>query len=120
MINIMLYIALGLVAGIFSGLIGIGGGVIIVPALIFLFGLSQHQAQGTTLALLVPPIGFLAAWTYYKQGYVDLRIAALICMGFFFGGLLGAKIATKLSNILLERVFGVALLLISLKMIFAK
>ena len=115
-----LYLLLGLIAGTFSGLIGIGGGTIIVPALIFLFGISQHLAQGTTLALLVPPIGFLAAWTYYKQGYVDLRIAVLICMGFFFGGLLGAKIATKLSNILLERVFGVALLLISLKMIFAK
>jgi len=115
-----LYLLLGLIAGTFSGLIGIGGGTIIVPALIFLFGMSQHLAQGTTLALLVPPIGFLAAWTYYKQGYVDLRIAALICVGFFFGGLLGAKIATKLSNILLERVFGVALLLISLKMIFAK
>jgi uncharacterized membrane protein YfcA len=115
-----LYLLLGLIAGTFSGLIGIGGGTIIVPALIFLFGMSQHLAQGTTLALLVPPIGFLAAWTYYKQGYVDLRIAALICMGFFFGGLLGAKIATRLSNILLERVFGVALLLISLKMIFAK
>jgi hypothetical protein len=120
MMNIFLYLLLGLVAGTFSGLIGIGGGTIIVPALVFLFGLSQHQAQGTTLALLVPPIGFLAAWTYYKQGYVDLKIASLICIGFFLGGLLGAKLATKLSNVVLERVFGVALLLISLKMIFAK
>jgi uncharacterized membrane protein YfcA len=111
---------LGLVAGILSGLIGIGGGTIIVPALIFLFGFSQHLAQGTTLALLVPPIGILAAWTYYKQGYVDLGIAAYICIGFFLGGWLGTKIATGLSNIVLERVFGVALLLISLKMIFAK
>jgi hypothetical protein len=120
MTQIFLYVLLGLVAGTFSGLIGIGGGTIIVPALVFLFGLSQHLAQGTTLALLVPPIGFLAAWTYYKQGYVDLRIAALICLGFFFGGLLGAKLATKLPNIVLERVFGVALLLIALKMILAK
>ena len=120
MTHIFLYLFLGLVAGTFSGLIGIGGGTIIVPALIFLFGMSQHQAQGTTLALLVPPIGFLAAWTYYEQGYVDLRIAALICVGFFFGGLAGAKIATKLSTVLLERVFGIALFLISLKMIFAK
>ena len=85
----------------------------------FYSALSLHQAQGTTLALLVPPIGLLAAWTYYKQGYVDLHVAALICIGFFFGGLLGAKFATKLSDIALERVFGVALLLISLKMIFA-
>jgi uncharacterized membrane protein YfcA len=120
MMNILLYLILGLVAGTFSGLIGIGGGTIIVPVLVFLFGLSQHQAQGTTLALLVPPIGFLAAWTYYKQGYVDLRIAALICVGFFLGGLVGAKLATKLSNVVLERIFGIALLLISLKMIFAK
>jgi uncharacterized membrane protein YfcA len=116
----LLYVILGLVAGILSGLIGIGGGVIIVPALVFLFGLSQHEAQGTTLALLVPPIGILAAWTYYKQGFVDLKVAAFICLGFFLGGLFGAKIATSLSNVQLERIFGVALLLISLKMIFAR
>ncbi|MBU0534483.1 MAG: sulfite exporter TauE/SafE family protein [Candidatus Omnitrophica bacterium] len=118
--NILLYIALGLFAGALSGVIGIGGGVIIVPALIFLFGLSQHQAQGTTLALLVPPIGILAAWTYYKHGYVDLKIASFICMGFFIGGLFGAKIATNLPSVVLEKVFGVALLLIALKMIFAR
>jgi uncharacterized membrane protein YfcA len=115
-----LYVFLGVVAGVFSGLIGIGGGVIIVPALVFVFGFSQHQAQGTTLALLVPPIGILAAWTYYTQGYVDVKIAALICLGFFFGGLLGAKLATSLSNLVLEKVFGIALLLIAVKMIFAK
>jgi uncharacterized membrane protein YfcA len=120
MIHGLAYLLLGLVAGTLSGLIGIGGGTIIVPALIFLFGFSQHLAQGTTLALLVPPIGILAAWTYYKQGYVDLHIAAWICLGFFFGGLLGAKFATNLSNVVLERIFGVALLLISLKMIFGK
>jgi uncharacterized membrane protein YfcA len=118
--NIFFYLLLGLAAGVISGLIGIGGGTIIVPVLVFLFGLSQHEAQGTTLALLVPPIGFLAAWTYYKEGYVDLKIASLICLGFFFGGLLGAKLATRLSNIVLERVFGIALLLISLKMIFTR
>lgn len=120
MTNIFLYLLLGLAAGVISGLIGIGGGTIIVPVLVFLFGLSQHEAQGTTLALLVPPIGFLAAWTYYKEGYVDLKIASLICLGFFFGGLVGAKLATRLSGIVLERVFGIALLFISLKMIFAK
>jgi hypothetical protein len=113
-------IVLGLVAGAFSGLIGVGGGVIIVPALVFIFGLSQHLAEGTTLALLIPPIGLLAAWTYYQEGYVDIHIAGLICLGFFFGGLLGAKVANHLSNAVLERVFGVAMLLISLKMIFAK
>jgi uncharacterized membrane protein YfcA len=114
------YVLLGLAAGALSGLIGIGGGTIIVPALVFLFGLSQHTAQGTTLALLVPPIGILAAWAYYRQGFVDLHIAGWICLGFVVGGLLGAKVATNLSNVVLERVFGVALLLIALKMIFAR
>ena len=107
-------------AGTLSGLIGIGGGIIIVPALVFIFGFSQHQAQGTTLALLVPPIGILAALTYYKQGYVNLPIAAFICLGFVFGGLAGAKLATSLSNTVLERIFGVVLLAIGLKMILAR
>ena len=117
----MLYgalLGLGLLAGILSGLIGIGGGVIIVPALVILFGFSQHLAQGTTLALLVPPIGILGAWTYYRHGYVDLKTAALVCAGFFIGSLLGANLATGLSNVVLEKIFGVALLAIALKMIF--
>ncbi len=120
MTDILLYLLLGLFAGALSGMIGIGGGVIIVPALVFLFGLSQHQAQGTTMALLVPPIGILAAWTYYKHGFVDLRIAAFVAIGFFVGSLLGARVATALSNVVLEKVFGVALLLIAIKMIFAR
>jgi len=114
------YVILGILAGTLSGLIGIGGGIIIVPALVFLFGFSQHSAQGTTLALLVPPIGILAAWTYYKQGYVDLKVAGFICLGFLLGGLLGARFATGLSNVMLERIFGISLLLISLKMLFAR
>jgi len=120
MTNILLYLLLGLVVGIFSGLIGIDGGIILVPALIFFFGLSQHQAQGTTLALMVPPIELLAAWTYYKQGYVDFKIAVFICIGFFCGGLLGAKLAIGLSNEILTKVFGIILLLIAIKMIFTK
>ncbi len=120
MADTLLFLLLGLVAGILSGLIGIGGGIIIVPALVFIFGLTQHQAQGTTLALMVPPIGILAAWTYYQKGFVDLRIAALVCAGFVVGGLLGAKLATNLSNVILEKIFGVALLLVALKMILAR
>ncbi len=120
MATILLFIVLGIIAGLLSGLIGIGGGVIIVPALLFIFGFSQHQAQGTTLALLVPPIGILAAWTYFRQGYVDLRAALFICIGFILGSFLGAKFATNISNIVLERIFGIILFMISLKMIFAK
>jgi len=113
------YAVVGLAAGVLSGLIGIGGGVLVVPALVMAFGFSQHQAQGTTLAMLVPPIGVLAAWTYYRLGYVDLKAAGLLCAGFFLGGLLGARAATGLSNVMLERVFGVALLVIAVKMILA-
>jgi hypothetical protein len=120
MVDIILYILLGLVAGVLGGLLGIGGGIIIIPALIFLFGLTQQQAQGTTLALMVPPIGLLAAWIYYKQGYVDLKIAAFVCLGFFIGGFFGAKLATALPTEILQRVFGVALLLIALYMIFRR
>lgn len=120
MISIVLYLLLGLFAGGVSGLVGIGGGVIIVPALIYLFHLTQHQAQGTTLALLVPPIGLLAAWVYYKHGYVNLTIAAFVCLGFFIGGLIGAKLAVNLSNEILRKVFGVVLLLLALYMIFEK
>lgn len=114
------YLALGLLAGVLSGLIGVGGGVFIVPALVFLFGMSQQLAQGTTLALLVPPIGLLAAWTYYKQGFVDVKAAGLICAGFVLGGLFGAKLAVGLSPKMLQRVFGTALFFVSLKMMFAK
>lgn len=116
----LLYILLGLAAGMLSGLIGIGGGVMIVPALLFLFGFSQHQAQGTTLALMVPPIGLPAAWMYYKQGNVNFEAALLICTGFFLGGFLGAKLAGEISNVALERVFGVVMLGVSLKMLLTR
>jgi uncharacterized protein len=82
--------------------------------------MSQHQAQGTTLAMLIPPIGLLAAWTYYRAGYVDVPAAAYICLGFVVGGLIGAKVATNLPSPVLQKIFGIALLLISLKMIFSK
>lgn len=114
------YIILGIIAGVLSGLVGIGGGVIIVPALVILLGFSQHTAQGTTIALMVPPIGILAAWAYYSQGYVDLKAAAIICVGFVFGGYFGAKLALSLPRFYLEKFFAVALLLISLKMLFSK
>jgi uncharacterized membrane protein YfcA len=120
MLNIILYLMLGLSAGILSGLIGIGGGLIIIPALIYVFKFSQLQAQGTTLALLLPPIGLLAFLVYYRNGYVDLKAAVPICLAFFVGGLFGAKVAVGLSNIFLQRLFGTVMFLVSLKMIFTK
>jgi uncharacterized membrane protein YfcA len=120
MINAGLFLVLGLAAGVCSGILGLGGGVVIVPALVLGFGFSQHLAQGTTLALLVPPIGLLAAWTYYRHGHVNLPAAGWICLGFVFGGLLGARFAVAMPELLLRRVFGVFLLLLSVRMIFFK
>ena len=119
-INIFLFLLLGLITGVLSGLLGIGGAIIIIPSLVIVFSMSQHMAQGTTLALMVPPIGLLAAWTYYKAGYVDLKIAALICLGFFIGGFIGARFVADIPDLLLRRIFGVLLLLSALKMILMK
>ncbi|MFA6186674.1 MAG: sulfite exporter TauE/SafE family protein [Phycisphaerae bacterium] len=120
MTNIFLYLILGVAAGAFGGLVGIGGATIIIPALVLMFGLSQHTAQGTTLAMMVPPIGILAAWTYYQKGFVDFKIAGFLCIGFLLGGLLGAKLAVGLPAPLLKKIFGIFLLVISLKMLFSK
>ncbi|MCT0255062.1 MULTISPECIES: sulfite exporter TauE/SafE family protein [unclassified Synechocystis] len=119
-VAIVSFIVLGLLAGFASGLIGIGGGLIIVPVLVFGFGFTQHLAQGTTLALMVPPIGIAAAWTYYQKGDVDIRVAVLICVGFVLGSLFGARVATSISNELLGRIFGGAMLVIALKMIWGR
>jgi len=115
--NYFLYAVLGLFAGMASGLIGIGGGIIVVPCLVYFLGFSQHMAQGTTLAMMVPPIGLLAALTYYRRGYVNLPVAGLLCLGFVLGGYFGAKLATGFSEEALRKVFGVCLLLVALYMI---
>ena len=116
--QIVVFVLLGITAGIFSGVLGIGGGIIIVPALVLLFSMSQHQAQGTTLALMVPPIGLLAAIVYYKQGYVDVKAAAFICIGFFIGGLIGAKAAAHIDDVILSKIFAVVMVIAALKMFF--
>jgi uncharacterized membrane protein YfcA len=115
--NAFLFLALGVVVGVFSGLVGVGGGIIVVPALVYGFGFSQLLAQGTSTAMLLPPIGAFAAYTYWKNGYVDARAAALICAGFLVGGYFGAKIVVALPKDAVRRIFGGALLLVSLKML---
>lgn len=114
------FLVLGLVAGIMGGIFGLGGGVVLIPALVYIFGFSQHMAQGTTLAIMVPPIGLLAAWKYYTNGHVDLHAAPLICLGFFFGGLIGAMMIQPMSDLLLKKLFGVFLLIVALRMIIGK
>jgi uncharacterized membrane protein YfcA len=120
MSSIILFLLLGLLAGTTSGLVGIGGGIIIVPALVLFFGFSEHLAQGTTLALMVPPIGILAAYEYWKGGFVDWRVAILICVGFVIGGYFGSKIAVDLSDGVLQKIFGAAIVAIGLYMIIKK
>lgn len=114
----VLYLILGVVSGIFGGFFGIGGGTILIPALIYIFGLTQHQAQGTSLAIMIPPIGLLAAMKYYMEGNVKINMALFICAGFFVGGFLGAYFAQKIPDNLLKKIFGLFLFFISLKMIF--
>src|SRR5512135_3801399 len=89
----MLGILVGLIGGTLSGLTGLGGGFIMVPLLVYLFGMSQHSAQGTSLAVLLPPLGLLAFLQYYRNGHVDVRVAVLVAMGFFFGGYVGGSVA---------------------------
>ena len=116
----LLYFALGLTAGTLSGMFGIGGGTILIPGLIFLAGLTQHQAQGTTLAIMLLPIGLLAVIKYYQSGHVNFYIALFICLGFLIGGLLGANVAVSLPNLVLKKAFGVFLMVIAVYTIFAK
>lgn len=113
-------LALGLLAGYFSGLIGIGGGVIIVPALVLIFGFTQYQAQGTTVALLIPPIGILAAWKYYQKGFVDIKTAAIICAGFILGGYLGGLTAVNIPQGTLRKIFAGVIILLGIRMFFIK
>lgn len=117
---IILYLILGLVTGVCGGLLGIGGATIVIPALVFLFGFSQHQAQGTILAAMIPPIGLLAALRYYQAGHVNVGAAILIAAGFFIGGYFGARLVEYIPELVLKRVFGVFLLLIAARMIFLK
>lgn len=118
--DVILFIGIGLLAGILSGMFGIGGGVIIVPALIYLCEFSQLKAQGTSLAILLPPVGIAAFAYYYKRGEVDLKAGILICVFLVIGSIFGAKIANNIPVSILRKSFGILMILISLRMIFSK
>lgn len=118
--EIVKFILVGLLVGAMSGMIGIGGAVFIVPILVYLFGWSQHMAQGTALAMLVPPIGILGAWQYYKAGNTDIKVAAIMCVGFFIGSYFGGMFANQVPGETLRKIFGVVLLFVALRMIFGK
>lgn len=110
----------GLLAGILGGFFGIGGGIIIIPILIYLLGFSQHSAQGTTLAAMIPPIGLMAALAYWRAGHVDIKAALLIAGGFFIGGWLGGSLVQHIPEIHLRKAFAVVLLIVAVKMFIGK
>ena len=113
-------VLIGAVAGVFSGLLGIGGGLIMIPALTILLGYSQHMAQGTTLAVMVFPIGIFAALEYYRSGNVNLSAVVLIALAFVAGGWLGAKMAVKIDASVLKKIFALFLILIGIKTLLGK
>jgi len=116
--TVLILLLIGLFAGVLSGVIGIGGGIIIVPALVYFIGFSQRTAQGTSLAILLLPVGLLGVIQFYKAGYVDVKVTAVIALAFFIGSYFGSRIALTISQEILKKCFAVLLIIIAVKMLF--
>jgi uncharacterized membrane protein YfcA len=116
--TILIIIVVGVAAGILSGLVGVGGGIIIVPALVYFIGFSQKTAQGTSLALIMLPVGIFGVMQYYKQGHVDYKIVAILAIGFLAGSFFGSKLALSISQETLKKVFAILMIIIAIKMLF--
>ncbi len=117
---IITLLIIGIIAGIASGMVGIGGGIIIVPALVYFLSMTQQQAQGVSIGMLLMPVGFMAAINYYKEGSLNFKYSLIIGATFVIGAWLGSKIAVNIEESMLRKIFGVFILLIALKMIFTK
>lgn len=115
---ILIVLLVGAIAGMLGGMIGIGGGLVIVPALVYFLGFSQHSAQGTSLGLIMLPVGILGVWQYYKQGHVDFRVVGLLAVGFVVGSYFGSKWALSLPQDTIKKAFAVLMILVALKMLF--
>ncbi|PIF05285.1 MAG: permease [Draconibacterium sp.] len=118
--QIIVLIIIGILSGLLAGIFGVGGAVVVIPALVFILGLSQHEAQGTSLAFMLPPVGILATWNYWKQGYVNWKFALILALAFVIGAYLGSHFSITLPDRTLRRIFGVLMILIAIKMIFSK
>ena len=118
--EIIILLLTGLTAGILSGFLGIGGGIIVIPALVLLLGYNQQLAQGTSLALLLPPIGLLAVMNYYNSGYVNLKAAGLMIVTFLIGSYFSSKYAVKMDEFVIKKIFAVFLLVYAVKLLFEK
>ena len=117
--TIIILAVTGLMAGILSGFVGVGGGIIIVPSLVFLLGMSQHSAQGTYLFVLCLPVVFLALFNYWKEGQVNWKFGLIIAITFFIGGFVGSKLSLKLSPSLVQIIFGLIMAYVSFRLLFA-
>lgn len=115
---ILIIILVGIAAGMLSGLVGVGGGIIIVPSLVYFIGFSQKTAQGTSLGLILLPVGILGIMQYYKQGHVDFKVVGILAIGFLAGSYFGSKIALSISQETLKKVFAVLMIIIAIKMLF--
>ena len=113
---IVILVIIGLCAGMLSGLIGVGGGIIVVPALMYFLGISQHEAQGTSLGLLLLPVGILAVMNYYNKGYIDVKVVAIMCLAFVVGGWLGSKLSLAVPEEVVKKIFGIILIYTAFKM----
>lgn len=120
MYEIIFFLLIGVLAGILSGFFGIGGGIIIVPALMFICGFTQLKAQGTSLAVLLPPVGVLAFLQYYKEGNVDIKASIIICIAVIIGSMFGGKFAHDIPPDILQKGFAVLMMLVGLKMFLSK
>ncbi len=116
--TILIVVLIGIAAGILGGLVGVGGGLIIVPALVFFLGMSQHSAQGTSLGLIMLPVGILGVLHYYKQGHVDFKIVALLAVGFLAGSYFGSKVALSLPQETIKKIFAGLMMIVAIKMLF--
>jgi len=118
--TILILIIIGLAAGMLSGMAGVGGGVIVIPALVFALGMTQFEAQGTSLALMVPPIGIIAAYNYYQDGYVNWKYALILALFFVIGSYLGSKFILNLPQEIVKKGFAVFIIIIGIKMLLGK
>lgn len=114
---IIILLLIGLAAGMLSGMVGVGGGIIVVPALVFFLGFSQHQAQGTSLGLLLLPVGILAVINYYNRGFIDIKVVIIMSIAFVIGGWIGSKLALTLPQETVKKVFAVLLFYTAFKML---
>jgi uncharacterized protein len=117
---LLMLLAIGIVTGAMAGMLGIGGAIIMIPALVFFMGFSQQTAQGTSLAVMLPPVGILAAYNYYKAGHVNIKFAVILACAFLIGSYFGSKVALNLPQATLKKIFGILLILVAARMLISK